>query len=179
MRNLVTIIADASYCNQTKAAGYGIWIAGSNGSKSFEGPLRDPSDNNVAELMAIGNALYHGIRHNLIVEGDRLLIQSDSDTAIKILSGEKKPYCDQIQNACEYILGLLKSGGYVATYKHVPGHTKGTDRRTRAQNLCDLAALRQMRLKRDTILSTTSEMPKPFRRKTNYLRSTKRGKVHG
>lgn len=172
----ITIIADASYCSETKAAGYGAWVAGSNGKKGFEGPLNRPRDNNVAETMAIANALWHGVNSGLLKPGSNVLIQSDSETAIKVLEGIKPPKCQQYKDALNYVRGLAGRYGLTLRYKHVPGHTRGADSRTRAQNHCDVAAKRQMLKQRALILQVEPvEMPvrKP-RGSTNYLRSRRR-----
>ena len=172
----ITIICDASYCPTTGAAGYSAWLAGSHGRKAFEGPLKQPRDNNVAETMAIANALWHGFDSGLIKSNTNILIQSDSETAIKVLTGVKAPSTQQYRDALAYVQGLVTRYALIVRYKHVPGHTKGADSRTRAQNHCDTAAKRQMLLQRAEILNQPVEL-KPVtkpRGSTNYLRSRRR-----
>lgn len=172
----ITIIADASFCAETKAAGYGIWLAGNLGRRAFEGPLNAPRDNNVAETMAIVNALWHGFKHGLIKPKSDVLIQSDSETAIGILKGEKIASNQQYRDAVAYVQGIVSRYSLTLRYKHVPGHTKGADSRTRAQNHCDTAAKRQMLLQRAEILALPVEerpVTKP-KGSTNYLRSRRR-----
>lgn len=172
----LTIIADASFCSNTKAAGYGVWLAGSHGRKAFEGPLQQPRDNNIAETMAIANALWHGLDSGLLKANTNVLIQSDSDTAIKILTGLKAPSCQQYRDAVAYVQGVVSRYKLKLRYKHVPGHTKGADSRTRAQNHCDEQARRQMLRQRAEILQQPVEIkPEPKHRgSTNYLRSRRR-----
>lgn len=176
----LTIIADASFCSDTKAAGYGVWLAGSHGRDAFEGPLKKPHDNNVAETMAITNALWHGLKSGLLKSNTNVLIQSDSETAIKVLTGEKAPSNQQYRDAVAYVQQLATRYALTLRYKHVPGHTKGADNRTRAQNHCDSAAKRQMLLQRSEILKQPVELrpvTKP-KNSTNYLRSRRRSN-HG
>jgi ribonuclease HI len=172
----ITIIADASFCSETKAAGYGAWIAGSLGRRAFEGPLNAPRDNNVAETMAIVNALWHGFKTGLIKAKSDILIQSDSETAIAILKGDKVASNQQYRDAVAYVHRLVSCFSLTLRYKHVPGHTKGADSRTRAQNHCDIAAKRQMLMQRAEILALPFEerpVTKP-KGSTNYLRSRRR-----
>ena len=169
----ITIITDASFCPNTKAAGYSCWIASNGGKKAFEGPLNAPRDNNVAETMAIVNALWHGFKAGLIKAKSNILIQSDSETAIGILKGEKVASNQQYRDAVAYVQGLVSRYSLTLRYKHVPGHTKGADSRTRAQNHCDVAAKRQMLRQRAEILALPFEerpVTKP-KGSTNYLRS--------
>lgn len=174
MENSITIIADASFCSKTKAAGYGVWLASNNGKQAFEGPLHSPSDNNVAEAMAIANSLWHGLQSGLIKPKSNILIQSDSDSAIKTLSFKNNPYCQQMRDVAQYVESLVTRYKLRIRYKHVPGHTIGADKRTKAQNHCDSAAKRQMLLQRSTMGFEEIKPEKVRRNSTNYLRSRKR-----
>ena len=181
MRTSITIITDASFCADTKAAGYGIWIASTHGRKAFEGILEAPKDNNVAEAMAIANALWHGIKSNLIKPGSNILIQSDSETAIRVAKGEYQSNNPQMTKVTEYVLSVKQLFGLVLRYKHVPGHTKGADSRTRAQINCDSAARRQMQWQRQILqpLQPIKETKERSPNKSNFLRSRSRRNNNG
>lgn len=179
MDNTITIITDASFCHKTLAAGYGVRIASVNGKKSFEGPLPTAKDNNAAETMAIANALWHGCESGIIQSGCIILIQSDSDNALRYLKGVTTPPSQQIRDALCYVEHIKQRFSLVLRYKHVKGHTGKLDTRSVAQKYCDLAAKRQMLLLRDQICETNPEiMSGPVKKKkrnsTNYLRSRKR-----
>lgn len=182
MQNSMTIIADASFCPETKAAGYSVWLASNTGRKGFEGTLPKPYDNNVAEAMAIVNALWHGLDSGLLKANTNVLIQSDSATAIAILSGEGRAYNPQLKHAVRYTKDLAQRYDLLLRFKHVPGHTSGQDKRTRAQNKCDEDAKAQMYLQRAEYLKATNfvvEVSNPKRKSSsNYLRSRRR-KIHG
>ena len=177
----ITIITDASFCPNTKAAGYGVWIASQHGRKAFKGMLEKATDNNVAEAMAIGNALWHGCQSGLIKRGSNILIQSDSETAIRVAKGEYAGKNPQLIKVMRYVLGVQERFGLVLRYKHVPGHTKGEDSRTRSQIQCDRDAGEQMQLMRARILKEAPVQVEvtPVRKRgsTNFLRSRRR--VHG
>lgn len=176
--NTVTIIADASFCSESKAAGYGVWIAtDNNGRHGFEGTLDKPFDNNVAEAMAIANSLWHGFSTGMLVKRDIILIQSDSLTAIRVLSKKQEPYCEQLKSVLKYVLGLVDRFGIVLRYKHVPGHTIGDNNRTKAQNHCDAAAKRQMQIQRAAMRGEICVPIQGHKKKpqsSNYLRSRRR-----
>lgn len=183
MQNSLTIIADASFCPDTKAADYGVWVAGNGKGQAFKGSLPSPQDNNVAETMAIVNALWHGIESGLLKSNTNVLIQSDSSTAIGVLSGEKAAYNPQLKHALRYTRDLVQRYGLLLRFKHVPGHTSGHDKRTRAQNICDTDAKEQMHLQRAAILlaqniETPVEVVKR-RKPNNYLRARRRRVVNG
>ena len=178
MQNSITIITDASFCSKTLAAGYGVWIASEQGKKAFEGPLPKPRDNNVAETMAIANALWHGCDSGIIQSGAIILIQTDSANAISSLKGIIHPTCQQVRDAVCYVERIKQRFSLVLRYKHVRGHTKNADSRSRAQNHCDAAAKRQMLIVRDEICKLNPDAmlasAKKKRNSTNYLRSRKR-----
>lgn len=140
----ITIIADASYCPQTKAAGYGVWVNGCFGKSPFEGQLEKPACNNTAEIMAIANALWHALHNKLVYARSRVLIQTDSDTAIRMFEGKTDPKNDQQVKAKYYVRDTIRRFNLSVEYRHVPGHTKGKTRRCIAQKHCDDRAYKQM-----------------------------------
>lgn len=159
----VTIIADASFCHITKAAGYGCWIATERGKRMFDGFLSAPEDNNVAESMAITNAIWNGLKSGLIREGDHLLIQSDSTSAINYHNGRDVPYNEQLKRSVEYVLELLGRYKLSVHYKHVKGHFNSEQGRYRAQSHCDNAARGYMEMARRAILEKDSELAEKFK----------------
>src|SRR5699024_8807393 len=66
----VTIISDASFCPNTKAAGYGGWVVCNRGNNANGGPLRGAPDSGAAETMAICNIIWEGMKAKLIHPGD-------------------------------------------------------------------------------------------------------------
>ena len=58
----IIVLADASHCPQTKAGGYGFWIASARGKRGGGGQLKGKVDTStLAEMMAIANAIHQGI----------------------------------------------------------------------------------------------------------------------
>lgn len=120
-----TVIADASWCPQTHAAGWACWIAGDGfKSKGFSGPVHKLCDSsNEAELQAV--AIGVGLAHQLY-GATNILVQSDCTHVEKHF----RPLCPP---------------GLTLRYKHVKGHTTIKDSRSWANRWCDREAKNNMR----------------------------------
>ena len=87
----VTILADASHCPDTKAGGYGFWIASARGKKGGSGVLNGAiASSTLAEMMAIANAIHQGIKFGLVQGHDTLLVQTDCESAIFAFTKKRK-----------------------------------------------------------------------------------------
>jgi ribonuclease HI len=143
----VTIIADASYCPRTGAAGYGVWAASSRGKRSFKGQLAVPKDNNDAEMMAIVNGVAYALKFGIAMPGDLLLIQSDSTTAIITLNtGEAKDAATE--TIVDTFGHFIEKYALKVEFRHVKGHTNSElvkDARFASNRLCDKHAKEEMR----------------------------------
>src|SRR3954466_14648311 len=80
----VTIITDASYCPNTKVAGYGFWIASNRGKFGGGGQMITTEIVNAtaAEMMAVANALHHAAMQEAVQQGDHILFQTDCMGAV-------------------------------------------------------------------------------------------------
>lgn len=142
----VTIIADASFCPDTNAAGYGYWIACDRGKTGGGDEMkgRVPSSM-VAEMQAVVNALYVAARLSLVQQGDSVLIQTDCLAAIDTFEGRR-----EFLNGNE--IEVLKAMSHVRSkleltilFRHVKGHTRNREARFVTNNLCDERAKTAMR----------------------------------
>jgi ribonuclease HI len=177
--NSITIIADASYCPNTKAAGYGVWIAGCYGKSPFEGQLKSPACNNTAEIMAIANALWHAMHNHLVYANSFVLIQTDSETAIRMFEGKIEPKNQQQVDAKYYVRDIIRRFDLKVTYRHCAGHTNGPSKRSRAQQHCDDRAKRQMLKARASLnlAEVANDLGiKVMQHRTGYLRINSRNK---
>lgn len=169
----VTIIADASFCDKTKAAGYGVWVAGDYGRGPFSGPLPAPLCNNTAEIMAVANALWHAASSNFIRKGTSILIKTDSVTAIRLFNQDRYPKNEQQTIALTFFNKIKNELGLVIHLSHIHGHTGRKEPGNVAQQKCDNAAKEEMIKERSRI---TGLKPKAInhgkRRKVSYLRMT-------
>lgn len=175
----ITIIADASYCPNTKAAGYGVWVNGCFGKSPFEGQLQSPACNNTAEIMAVANALWHAMHNHLVYAKSFVLIQTDSSTAIGMFEGKIEPKNDQQIAAKYYVRDIIRRFELSVTYRHCPGHTNALTKRSIAQQHCDDRAKRQMLKARASmnLAEVAQDLGiKVMKHKTGYLRISSRNK---
>lgn len=147
----ITILADASHCPDTKAGGYGYWIASARGKKGGSGVLNGQIlSSTLAEMMAIANAIYCGIKEGLVCGNDVLLVQTDCESAIYALTLKRRG-SEEEKKVIEYVQKIAKLLKLTIEYKHVKGHTKNKEARFAANNACDRAARKAMRRARDRI----------------------------
>jgi len=139
----VTIVSDASYCSRTHAAGYGFWAVSQRGRHAGGGSFRAAvPDQNVAEIMAIVNALHVTLGLGIAAKGDQVLIQTDSHTAIIAFTGKwrtLKHRPDAIR-AVDVFHGLRGTHELAIEFRHVKGHTRNVDSRSKAQRHADSRA---------------------------------------
>ena len=142
-----TIITDASFCHQTKAAGYGAWISTDGGIRIRKaGAIKgSPETSTEAEMKAaligIWYAYAHGVRD--------MLVQTDCLTVVDIIRG----YAPKGKHA--HILTQLYIAARVKYFpeavlkaKHVKGHTNVQDARSFVNRWCDEQAGIAMRTER-------------------------------
>lgn len=89
----VTLFADASLDDATKASGYGGWAKRDGQTFETSGPLPDAESSTEAEMDAIYRTLQDAIEQGFIKPGDRVLLQSDCLHALciflKVIDGTK------------------------------------------------------------------------------------------
>ena len=142
----VTIIADASHDPETKAAGYGFWIASQRGKKGGHGAFKERVVNNIAaEMMALLNGLYEACKLGLVQPNDAVLLQTDCMSAIDAFEGRRKRITPQEQELVTYFKHLRSTMNINTDFRHVKGHTAGMDSRSFVNNKCDELAGLAMR----------------------------------
>lgn len=147
----VTVLADASHCPDTKAGGYGFWIASARGKKGGSGALKgEIVSSTLAEMMAVANAIHHAILEGLVQGHDVLLVQIDCESAIFALTGKRRS-SELEQKVLAHINKMMKLLHLKIEYKHVKAHTSNKEARFAANNACDRAARKAMRRARDKI----------------------------
>lgn len=132
-----TVIADASFCHETFAAGWAVWVRVDNQpvmkySGNFKKQL---SSNNEAEFFAIMNGIYFAAQAG----AKQILAQTDSLVIVQV----KRP-----AYMLELLLLVEKRYNVVISFRHVKGHTKVVDARSHCQNWCDKMAKKAMRTQR-------------------------------
>jgi ribonuclease HI len=149
---LVTIIVDASHCPDTKAAGWGCWIVSTRGRHHSGHAMRELVVNNsVAEMMAVVNGLWKAHAKGIMLQGDKVLIQTDCMAAINALTGVRicrVPQELEVVKAYAHALDKLR---VTVELRHVKGHSLGTEKKDYVQQRCDYAAGQAMRALRGQI----------------------------
>lgn len=141
-----TIIADASHCPETKAAGYGFWIASDRGELGGGGEMKRIVESNItAEMQAVANALHIAIQRKLVQHRDQVLIQTDCVAAIEAFTGKRVTLQDHEQDVVKYFKKLRKALSLSIEFRHVKGHTGKKEARFVTNHLCDKRAKEAMR----------------------------------
>lgn len=153
---LVTILCDASYCAETKAGGYGFWIASNLGKTGGGGEFRKLFDNSIgAEMAAVVNTVVISVRKSYVFSGDHMLIQTDCMAAIDRFLNRNRCGSTQEIEAMEFFHDFIASHNLTFRFKHVKGHTGNNGARFRANNHCDEHAKTFMRAMRKRIRGIT------------------------
>ncbi len=154
----VTIIADASYCPLTGAAGYAFWIASTRGKLGGSGGMKDRVVNNIAaEMMALLNGLHQACKKGLVQVGDNVLLQTDCQSAIDAFNEQRRNITTEELSLVVYLRKLITVMHITVRFKHVKGHTAGLDERTFTNNKCDYLAGIAMKEARTKLLRKKNE----------------------
>lgn len=150
---LVTIIADASFCPETKAAGYGYWVISQRGRNGGGGSFKNKLDSaSAAEMMAVVNAIYFAMKTNVALACDELLIQTDCMAAIDAFL-KRRERLTKDETAALGVFSKIKARmNLKVSFRHVRGHTRVQDARSITNRLCDSRAKKGMREVRNQIL---------------------------
>lgn len=127
----ITLFADASFCNDTKAYGWGVWIKYGvpPATLVISGGGIGIKDSNSAEVEALKAGIREALRLNVV--GKILVIQSDCTGALTIVMRE----CGK---------QMSKSGLRNFYTKHVKGHQGHKTPRNSVNTLCDQLARKEM-----------------------------------
>lgn len=142
---LVTVIADASWCPDTGATGYGYWAVSERGRKYGGGAVRRPVlKSHVAEMMAAVNGIWKALAEGIAKPGDTILVQTDCQSAIHSFENpDRRPKEEQ------EVIGQLQrykdEQSLTVMFRHVKGHTAGSTPREFVNNVCDKQAKDYMR----------------------------------
>lgn len=144
----VTILADASHCPTTKAAGYGFWIASGRGKWAGHGALRGRiATSTQAEMMAVVNALHTAIVRQLVAQEDVVLMQIDCLAAIDSFNRARQLLEEEVKVVDHYDK-LCKAHRLVVMFRHVKAHTGKGGSRFVSNSHCDKSAKKEMRRQR-------------------------------
>lgn len=172
---LVTLFSDASLCSGTKVGGWAAWLKTSRAPAAYRvgaAFVVQVDDITIAESMAVVNALAYGTRDGIIHRGDEVLVQTDNNNVMGVLTGttkRKKPSrrrrlkkglsSSQARNLthrrnreikiiARTFRELVGRHDLHVRWRHVKAHRGKVDRRAAVNSFCDETARRHMRLAR-------------------------------
>lgn len=140
---LVTLITDASFCPETKAAGWAAWVGSHRGHARKSGiiPTR-VGNNNEAEMRAIVFGLRFALEQRILFKGDGLIVKTDSHHARHKLEpmystphgrlrlnqvGVKRVPVINGSSRSEFAV-LVSSHEIICLFEAIEGHTSVRDR---------------------------------------------------
>lgn len=140
-----TVITDASFCHQTRAAGWAAWVSidGHFAAIKMAGATKvKPLNSTFAEIYAALNGIWLAHQHG----ADTVLIQSDCMTVIHLVAGRCKN--TEMVRLWTEAMALIP---VKLTARHVKGHNYGRvkDARTFVNDWCDKQAYFHMEKGRD------------------------------
>lgn len=145
----ITIIADASFCPDTKVGGYAFWIASQRGKEGGDGTFAGNVVNHIAaEMQALLNGLHAAVKRGLVRGGDCVLLQTDCQAAIDAFEGKRLNITQEEQGLVSWLERFKEVNDLHIRTKHVKGHTRREDSRYVVNNICDRKARANMRLAR-------------------------------
>lgn len=140
-----TVIADASFCSQTRAAGFAVWIRMDTMGEPIKhhGTFKTaPTNSTEAEVWAALNGVAIARSHG----ATDVLVQSDcTSVVIAMTSPETMRKITALPEAAEVLEGLRVQG------RHVKGHTRGDTAARWVNNWCDTYAKLAMRKQRKSL----------------------------
>lgn len=134
-----TVITDASWCPDTRASGYGVWVSANHGKFKRSGSFKKKPENSYeAELWAAYNGIDLAVRNG----ATRILIQTD---CLQVVN-----YINNKTNQCVKELRKLCNNQKIKIFaKHVKGHTNREQSRYYVNRWCDAEAYHFMQKQRD------------------------------
>lgn len=141
-----TILVDASWCEETKVAGYGYWIASDRGKVGGGDKLKGPVEScNLAEMQAICSTLFIVQQIQFVLPRERVLVRTDSEAAI--LAFKKKRNLSKNEQSTVEIYDMLAHGIEIS-FRHIKGHTGSKEKASIGNQICDQTARKYMKLAR-------------------------------
>lgn len=157
---MITLIADASFCSETRAGGYAFQIYGRGESKfvakCFPKLCKTSTQ---AELFAVIHAFNYGVKNNLIKINDLLKIRTDCDQVLRYLTSSKYLESSNIVNdAIRQFNQTVSRYKLEVQFQHICGHNpiKATYEDC-VQTKCDRASRKRMRQQRKNLITGSAQ----------------------
>jgi ribonuclease HI len=178
---LISLFSDASICHEKRVGGWAAWMKCNRGAMRTGAAFGvSIGDTTMAEAMAVVNGLTCGVRDGIILPGDEVLVQTDNDAVMGILTGtalrkvtrvskkrRKLSWAELKEDVAERnreilfisrtFLSLIDGSGIEVRWRHVKGHKGTKDPRSAVNTFCDKVAKGHMRAARGRRLPSMAE----------------------
>lgn len=141
---ITTVFTDASFCHQTRCAGYAVWVKNNSRVLKRYGNFRGkPENSSDAEFMALINGIYFAMQ--LAPETTYLIVQTDCMGIIPHANRGGLP-----QRASGRLKRRMREAlkGVTLDVRHVKAHSRDGSKRSHVNNWCDEFARKAMRQQR-------------------------------
>lgn len=140
----VFLFTDASFCMDSKLAGWGVHAIVRNYTYTGGGGFVTSNSGN-AEVLAACKGLAALKEQGMLYQGGRVLLYTDSTHTIRVMSRGYSVGDRYVGEAVKDALALIDFVGMTLKMKHVKAHSDKKCRNTRANSLCDRLAKTYMR----------------------------------
>lgn len=180
---LITLFSDASMCEKQRVGGWAAWLKSGRayGAHRIGAPFAvRVNDTAMAESMAVVNALSMALRDGFIHPEDTVLVQTDNDSVMSVLTGQARRRMSktvrlrkglsrsqakaiirernaEIAAVAHAFRSCIERYGLEIRWRHVKGHRGNTDRRSAVNTYCDKMAKQHMRSARGREMPTIAE----------------------
>jgi ribonuclease HI len=142
---LITMFTDASYNDKIQVGTWACWAKAQGETYRYCGVLRGTIGNvNESELAAVANGLAKLHKDRVIVERSRLIIQSDSKTALNAIS-KRHYHTPYGASVITFIDDMHKRLSLSFDLRHIKAHSGRATSRAAVNRWCDLQCRRLMR----------------------------------
>ncbi|WP_207462116.1 hypothetical protein [Azospirillum sp. SYSU D00513] len=137
----VTVVADASFDERSKLAGFAVWVTEEAVSRQISGHV-SVKDSCEAELAALGNGIVYAIRTLHLAPGDVIIVRSDNQHASGLLCGWTKPREDRPGDLAlaGWVRKVVRKRGIILRSWHLEGHQGDRTVDAAIQGWCDSTA---------------------------------------
>jgi ribonuclease HI len=161
---VTTVFADASWCPNTKAGGWGCWIKNEFSTNTYSGAFKAPLPcSAAAEFSAAANALHIGIKKGHVARNGLVVMQTDCEKVLMAMSRDyRREWSAKHRQRCGFpglntaemtalraLHSLASTANVELRWKHVRGHQGGGNARSWVNERCDSLAKAAMREARE------------------------------
>lgn len=157
---LVTMFTDASVFDRTGTAAWALWAKSERGTIRAAGLIQGSCRcSNTAEFKAIANGLHKLVASDIFCDGDRVLVTSDSVTALSlVVPPRRNALHKRVGNVIAVIDELVAKHQLTLLTRHVKAHSGRGQPRLWVHDQCDRTARAIARQEHERRLCTQHQL---------------------